>query len=367
MSCVLSRREFLSRFGTACAVAGAGSPAWAQDSGEGLGDIAAGRDLLFGGAIGWDIEKDQDYRALTAHESRIVTADNALKFDWLRPKPEGIDFSYADAMLAFAERHKLAFRGHTLVWNENTPAWLKLQTTREIAAILDGHIERVVGRYAGRVHSWDVVNEAIWPDHGEPYGYRKGIWYNILGPKYVARAFRRAAEADPQARLVLNEAFTERQDRLGLTVRRELLRLIDDLQHQGVPLHAIGLQGHLQPQFPSDDDAFVAFLQQLAARKLDIYITEFDVDDSSFGDDPAQRDAAVAARTKTFLSKALSVPAVKAVVAWQLADKYSWYRGEEMMRRAPTGRLPHPLPFDDQLRRKPMWEAMAEAFRERRV
>ena len=234
-----------------------------------------------------------------------------------------------------------------------------------MARLLDTHVEETVGRYAGRIHSWDVVNEPIWPDHRAPGGLRKGPWYNALGPDYVARALRRAAAADPKARLVINEAFTERGDPLGLAVREGLLRLIDELQKHGAPLHAVGLEAHLQPQHPADDAGFARFLERLSARGLDIYLSEFDVDDSAFPRDPAARDAAMAKRVGDFLAHALSVPAVKALECWQLSDRYSWYADPQLLRGRAAGDFPRPLPFDRDMNRKPMFDAIANALRAR--
>ena len=186
-----------------------------------------------------------------------------------------------------------------------------------------------------------------------------------MGPSYVRHAFRRAYAADKKARLTLNEAFCERNDALGQTVRRQLLGLIDELRDQDAPLHAIGFQAHLQPQYAASDDLFVDFLHRIAERKLDIYLTELDVDDSSFDDDLATRDRQVAERYAAFLAKALAVPAVKTVVSWQLGDKFSWYRDPAILALRKSKGLPRPLPFDERLARKPAWAAMARAFSQR--
>ena len=121
------------------------------------------------------------------------------------------------------------------------------------------------------------------------------------------------------------------------------------------PLDTIGLQSHLRPQWPADYAAFAGYAAGFAERGLSVSITEFDVDDSALPDDFAARDRAVAAVGARFLNAVLAVPAVDMVVTWQLSDRYSWYR--ELSRRAPR-----PLPFDGDLRIKPLGEAMAAAF-----
>ena len=137
------------------------------------------------------------------------------------------------------------------------------------------------------------------------------------------------------------------------------------MQDKGIPLDAIGLQGHLTPQIPYDDHSFVGFLHDIGQRGLDVYITEFDIDDESYDGDEATRDAAVAARASAFLGAILTVPAVKMVVTWGLSDRYSWWREPSTMAAYGLTRLARPLPYDDRLDRKPMWTAMADAFRHR--
>jgi endo-1,4-beta-xylanase len=167
----------------------------------------------------------------------------------------------------------------------------------------------------------------------------------------------RAAQADPKTKLVLNEAQTERDDEVGLAVRAGLLKLVADLKHAGVKLDVVGLQGHLQPQYPHDPARFDEFVHQLAALGVDIYITEFDVYDGTFPDDVVARDAAVAKTAEQFLQPTLRHPAVKALITWELADNYSFYRG--MYKGARPAR---PLPYDDRLQPKPLWNVLAQSF-----
>ena len=77
---------------------------------------------------------------------------------------------------AAAKSGKLV-RGHTLIWNDNAPEWLKRLSAREVERVFDRHIEVVVARYAGKLHSWDVVNEPFWPMDGEQGGWRAGPWF----------------------------------------------------------------------------------------------------------------------------------------------------------------------------------------------
>ena len=309
----LSRREFL----TAAAASVVLNPdtSMAGDLAN-LGSLASKRGLLFGSAFDSEIFRDAAYRAVVAGNCRVATVENALKFDWLRPKGPVANFGNADLLVAFAADAQIAVRGSALIWNDWAPQWLSGYSARQVAGMLDLHVEETVSRYAGRMHGWDVVNEPFFPPHGRGGGYRKGPWFDALGKDYVARAFRRAAAADPKARLVLNEAFCEQNDELGNAVRPMLLKLIDELKDKGVKLDAIGFQAHLKPHLAFNDGMFAEYLAQIAERGVDIYITELDVDDSRLPDDIGARDRAVATRCHDFLKAVLAVPRVTAVVSW---------------------------------------------------
>ncbi len=332
-------------------------------AGESLGAIAAENGFVFGAAAGPVIDKDVAYRELYTTHARIVTTDVAMKMGTIAPQSGPKRFESADRLLKFCAGNRIPMRGHCLVWNEWVPAWIKSMSTAERRTFFDGYVEEVAARYAGKLHSWDVVNEPFWPGHKAPGGYRLGPWYDAFGTGYVRRAFERAALADKKTKFVLNEAHTERDDDVGRAIREGLLRLVDELKDAGVRLHAVGLQGHLQPRYPHDPARFADFVHALAERKVDIYITEFDVRDDTFPDDIPTRDAMIADTGEKFLNTVLRIPAVKMVVAWELADNYSFYTDAAKKKNPLAERLPRPLPFDDANQRKPLWFAMARAFR----
>jgi endo-1,4-beta-xylanase len=357
---VLSRRHALAILaGTSVATRGQMSIAAPA---QGLGEIAARNGFIFGAAAGPVIDKDVSYRELYTAQARIVTTDVAMKMGTIAPQAGPKRFESADRLLQFCASNHIAMRGHCLIWNEWVPQWVKNMSVSERQAFFDSYIEEVVVRYAGKLHSWDVVNEPFWPGHKAPGGYRLGPWYDAFGPGYVRRAFERVAMVDKKTKLVLNEAQTERDDEVGLAVRSGLLRLVDELKDAGVPLQAVGLQSHLQPRYPHDPARYSDFLHALAGRGVDIYLTEFDVRDDTFPDDIPTRDAMIAETAEKFLNNALRVPAVKVVIAWELSDDYSFYTAAAKKKDPLAQRLPRPLPFDSSMQKKPLWFAMARAF-----
>jgi endo-1,4-beta-xylanase len=165
--------------------------------------------------------------------------------------------------------------------------------------------------------------------------------------------------------LTLNEAQCENNHDWGRSIRPPLARLVDNLLQRGVPLQAVGFQSHLQPQWPFDFAEFAEYAASVAQKRLDVYLTEFDVNDQSFPDDPDARGAAVARVGGQFLDAVLKIPPVKMVVNWQLSDRYSWYRDIWRKLHPASRRLSRPLPFDDEFNPNPLRAAMLTAFEAR--
>lgn len=324
-----------------------------------LAGTAGSRGLAFGSAFDREIFDDPAAAALLTAQCRIGAIENSLKFDWLRPAGPEADFTVADRLIEFGLKGGLRLRGTALIWNDWLPDWLKWTGVRERRAIMDRHIDEVLTHYAGRVASWDVVNEPFFPMHGREGGYRGGYWFDAMGPDYIATAFRRAAAADPAAELVLNEAFCEHDDETGLAIRPLLYDCVKRLKGDGVPIHAVGLQGHLKPLLPHDYGAFADWVAAVSELGVTVKITELDVDDRGLPADIAARDRIVAETLSAFLGPVLKVRSVNEVIAWQLSDRYSWYR---TLPDYPPGQKARSHLFDDAMEPKPATFAVETAF-----
>ncbi|HLQ23120.1 MAG TPA: endo-1,4-beta-xylanase, partial [Gemmatimonadales bacterium] len=239
--------------------------------------------------------------------------------------------------------------------------WFAATVNRSNAeTILRQHIATVAGRYAGKVHSWDVVNEAIDVAGGRPDSLRASPWLEFLGPDYIRIAFEATAQADPHALLCYNDYGIEFKWPKEHAKRAAVLELLGRLKSSNVPIQALGIQAHLRagdPGFSADELA--TFLRRVADLGLKILITELDADDRALPKDPATRDQAVAKTYESFLSVALAEPAVIAVLTWGLSDRYTYFN---KMRPRADGAPARPLPLDADLKPKPAYDALARAF-----
>jgi endo-1,4-beta-xylanase len=164
--------------------------------------------------------------------------------------------------------------GHCLVWHSQVPAWVfrdgkgNFVDRETLLKRMHDHIQTVVGRYKGRIQSWDVVNEAL-NDDGT---LRQSPWLKIIGEDYIAKAFQYAHEADPKAQLTYNDYSLENDPKRGAA-----LALIAKLKAQGVPITSVGIQGHDSLQWPSVDveDATISAFAKIGVK---VVISELDID-----------------------------------------------------------------------------------------
>ena len=202
-----------------------------------------------------------------------IVAENCMKSVELQPKEGVFDFTLADQMVDFGEKNNQFVVGHCLIWHAQLPRWFctdengKNVSPEILRKRMKDHIYTVVGRYKGRVHGWDVVNEAI-EDNGE---MRNSRFYQILGEEFIELAFRYANEADPDAELYYNDYSMSHKPKY-----RTAIRIVNDLKSKGIRVDGIGMQGHMDVKHPKLKDYEQAIIE-LSKTGANIMITEWDV------------------------------------------------------------------------------------------
>lgn len=337
-------------------------PAILDDSTAGLGVRATRHGRLYGTAVStYQIASGAFAKAL-AGEAAILVPEYEMKRGVLEQVRGTLDFSACDQILAFAGGHGMKFRGHPLLWHKRNPDWLEeaVRSSRDESLIVS-YIEKVGGHFRGHVHSWDVVNEAIAPADGRPDSLRRSFWLDAFGSGYIDLAFHAAKSADPDALLVYNDWGCELGGPANDVFRAATLDFLERALARGVPIEALGLQGHMRAfGTPVDAAKLTAFLAKVRAMGLRILVTEHDVDDSGGPTDVALRDAAVADTSRRFLDVMIEGGAA-AILTWGLSDRYLDQPG---WRETLAGYSPRMLPLDRDFHRKPMWHAIAGALSE---
>lgn len=331
-------------------------------------------DFKVGTALGDHIftGNDNDVQELVKREFNVVTPENALKWQPVHPSENEWRFDAGDRLVDFAQKNNMEVQGHVLVWHSQVPRDLfvdengKQISKAALEKRMENHIQTLVGRYKGKIHSWDVVNEAILPNEG----FRKSKWLEIMGPEFMERAFYLAHEVDPDCHLIYNDYNMDNPERRDFVVD-----LVNKFKKKGVPIHGIGMQGHFNLEGPNVSEIQKS-IEAFAKTGLRVDFTEVDVDVLPFDWD---RSAEVCTNVeyreslnpyKSGLPKEINDKLTKRyeeifklflkhrdkidrVTFWGPSDAYSWKNNFPV-----PGRTNYPLLFDRQHKPKDAYYAV---------
>ena len=361
----ITRRQGLVLAVGAAAIA-ATPRAMAQAGTPSLNKLAASKNMRFGSAItaaGGGSFANLPYAAIIERECGMLVPENELKWQAIRPTATTFDFARADAIFDYAARKGIAMRGHTLLWHRSKwmPRWMETHdfSTRPAtaaAAMITTHVETVLARYKGRLTSVDVVNETVMPEDGALA--QTALSAAIGGTEtLVDLAFHAARAAAPGTTLVYNDYMSWESG--NEKHRAGVLRLLEGFRKRGTPVDALGVQSHLIAVPKPQERAWREFVDGVTAMDYNLLITEFDVRDSMLAADIFVRDREVAAVTRAYLDMMFSYSGLRDVLAWGMADPYSWLQGFEPRT---DGQATRGCPYNAEFRAKPMREAFAAAF-----
>jgi endo-1,4-beta-xylanase len=304
--------------------------------------------------------------AVIAREFTSLTPENCMKWQEIRPNNAEWRWGPADKLVDLGAANDMYVVGHTLVWHSQVPrnifsdaAGAPLDRSALLAR-MEEHIDTLAGRYRGRIAAWDVVNEAV--DEGN--GWRRSRWLEIVGDDFMEHAFRFAHAADPNARLLYNDYNMHNPQK-----REFLLGVLRGYLERGVPIHGVGLQGHVGLDYP-DMEEWEKSVAAYAGLGLEVHVTELDIDvlprpnstsaeisnrsQYSEANDPYRDglpepvEEALAKRYRFVFELLLQYrPAVKRVTMWGLHDGISWKNNFPI-----RGRTNYPLLFDRNLQPK---------------
>ena len=247
---LIHRRDFIAALGSLGLAQWLQPAAKAQPATPSLQQLAGQKGLLFGSCLALKYcVQAPEYQQLFLAQCGIATPEVNMKWNSLSSQPGIYDFATADRFVYFCALNHLQVRGHTLIWHDALPAWVAPQLDAENGRkIMTDHIAKVAGHFAGKLYSWDVVNEVLDPASPRPDGLRETPWLRSCGDDYLELAFRTAAAADPKALLVWNETYLEVSNGFGQNKRTAMLAMLDRMLARGVPIRGIGLEAHLRAE-----------------------------------------------------------------------------------------------------------------------
>ena len=350
---MLSRRKTLQSgaFGLAAALSGSLAPE------------AFGRPIdapvPFGAAVRAGLlDSDAEYSSAVRKYCDVIVPEGGMIWNDLRPDKSTFDFRQADTVASFAVKNGLKLHGHTLVWYGVMPEWTQNLDTPSLARDeLLHHIDTVVGRYKNLMRAWVVVNEPLTDNAVRFDDLRPTIWQRTMGIEHLSVAFHAAHAADPDARLLINEFDIEYVGERYRNRRAALTALVRYLVDRGVPVHGVGVQGHLKADRTIDTEGLREFARDMKALGLTISVTELDVIDDLLPADIGTRDMLVARTAQRMLSSLSEVDRLDSVLTWGITDKYTWV--PSYYKRA-DGLKNRPLPLTEQYAPKPLMATIAE-------
>lgn len=336
--------------------------------------------FVIGAALNqWQITGDDVIGVeLTTTHYNTITPENIMKWELIHPEPGVYNFDLPDQFVQFGEDNDMFIIGHTLVWHSQVPSWVfedEDGNSLDRDALLErmrSHIHTVVGRFKGRVHGWDVVNEAL----NEDGSLRQTPWLEIIGEDYLLKAFEYAHEADPDAELYYNDYSLENPAKLEGAVE-----LVRNLLDQGAPITGVGTQGHFSLDWPSLE-LVEATITAFAELGMDVMVTELDIDvlppamdymgadvsmNVELNDElnpwPEELPDSVHQALANRYADLFSVyhrhrDSITRITFWGVRDSDSWKNNWPVQ-----GRTNYPLLFDSDGKPKPAFHAVVNQFR----
>nr|QQZ02662.1 1,4-beta-xylanase [uncultured microorganism] len=225
-------------------------PIEGRDIEKGLKDYYS-KNFLIGAAIFPALFDNPVSAELIKTHFNSITPENEMKWGSIHPTPGQYRFERADKIAEFAQANNIKLIGHTLVWHSQLGQGVfTKEDSTDLRALVDKdtlykrikeHIFTVAGRYKGKVHGWDVVNEAL----NEDGTMRESGFYKIAGDEFIEKAFEYAHIADPDAELYYNDYNLVIPEK-----RAGAVSIVKRLKEKGLRIDAVGVQGHWDLKFP---------------------------------------------------------------------------------------------------------------------
>ncbi|QQS05560.1 MAG: endo-1,4-beta-xylanase [Fibrobacterota bacterium] len=264
--------------------------------------------------------------ALAAQEFNFVTPENEMKWESVERTEGSFSFTSADNIVNWAQQNNMKVKGHCLVWHSQLPSWVSSINSKDrLLAVMKKHIETVMGRWGNKLHSWDVVNEALFTDSDAGTGnakMRASVFSNLLGEDYIPTAFKMAREyADKNNMKSMKLYYNDYSIDADNDKSRFLRKKIKEWLAAGAPIDGIGFQMHIGP--PNNIPTVQAVKDNMdyyASLGLEVLISEWDINLCGSKVSTAQQTEFYRGITQACVNN----PKCSAITFWGVNDQNSW-------------------------------------------
>lgn len=283
---------------------------------EKTSNLATKKKLNLGTSVSISDVSDEDTMKFIQENFNIIVAENSMKWESLQPTKTFLNWSDCDKMAKFANTNKMKMRGHTLVWHNQNPGYVNnISSKDEALECLKTHITESMKHYQGKIYEWDVCNEVF----NEDGSLRNSIWYKHIGKDYIDIAFQTAKEADPSARLILNDYNNEAK---GYPKADAMFEFVKSMKERGIPIDGVGFQLHLSTQYTYDSQAIRDNIKRYNDLGLIVCFTEVDVRIPLPATEESLKQQAYI--YNDLFDMVLTEPNIDTFVVWNYSDKRSW-------------------------------------------
>lgn len=254
--------------------------------------------------------KEQWMQAAMYRYFNYGVTGNSFKWSGIQPQHTAPNYSNFENAVRWTQKVGWDLRAHTLLWGGNDahsmPDWVRaLPTPQSITDTCKMRVQREVSRYKGVIKEYDVINE---PLTGHADWLRKTVGDSILW-----NCFKWAREADPDARLFINDYNVEYNWGQAVEYRDLIKRIVAN----GGPVTGVGIQAHFWDCCRPNVDELVKNLNIIAQAGLPMRLTEYDWGTNLT--EKQQVDDFVKVLTIAF-----SHPSINGMISWGLSDDGAW-------------------------------------------
>jgi len=298
------------------------------------------------------------YDYLLTSQFNLALVDNQPNWHFtdadLRPSPTTFNFSRIDQVVDYATAHHMAIQMHHFIWGDEKwlPDWLKNggYNKQQLLALIQNHISVVGRRYSGRVEAWTVVNEAF---SRAQHLYNLHDWWadHIGDQSYIDKSFIWARQADPHAKLLLNDF----NDEIYSGTSNAMYTYVKSAKQRGVPIDGIGMQMHIDASKRPSKQEVISNMQRFGKLGVSVYVTELDVNMGSVSGSSDYKDKLQAAIYYDMVRACIESKVCPSFSILGITDKETWYNYIGTKNA-------NPLPFDKNYNPKPAYYAIYNAL-----
>lgn len=201
-----------------------------------------------------------------------LSPENASKWSEVEISRDVYDWSQVDLLYNFCQTNNIPFKWHTALWKKSEPAWIQGLSNVEIREEVEEWISDFMARYPNTQYI-EVINEFIIHDDGATEAIKNAFGGNgNTGLDWAIAIHQLARLYAPNAVLIANDYTILSNNSNTQTMTNK----VAILNNAGV-IDAIGCQSHFLETVPGAD--LTQRLTTLASSGLDVFITEYDVNE----------------------------------------------------------------------------------------